>query len=364
MIHKLNYYGLPIKFFTSYLRQRAQYVQIGDSKSETGQVLNGIHQGTILGPLIYLLYCNDMPSNTKLSAYLFADDTSLFNEAETQKELFESTNKELDKLSDWFSSNKLSINAKKTRFQIFHSPGELEDMKLFLMGNEIERCWEGGNEKFFKLVGIRLDEGLTYRYQIAHVRQKVAQSLSLIIRSKAFLSYRAKLLLYSSLIKSQLTYCVSIWGGACKTYLDKLISLQKKAIRIVVGAPYNSHTQPLFGKLKVLEFSDLYKLSLIKLANSKINPTYDTPKSPFECFKIQPATVTRSNKTTNLIIPFCSTKSLERLCIHQVPFIYNNLNYLTLLDKSANITDLFHSTSIDKYRIFICQKRNCYSCKR
>ena len=158
-----------------------------------------------------------MPSNTKLSAYLFADDTSLFNEAETQKELFESTNKELDKLSDWFSSNKLSINAKKTRFQIFHSPGELEDMKLFLMGNEIERCWEGGNEKFFKLVGIRLDEGLTYRYQIAHVRQKVAQSLSLIIRSKAFLSYRAKLLLYSSLIKSQLTYCVSIWGGACKT---------------------------------------------------------------------------------------------------------------------------------------------------
>ena len=220
------------------------------------------------------------------------------------------------------------------------------------------------SEPYFKLVGIRLDVGLTYRYQIEHVRQKIGQSLSLIIRSKAFLSSRAKILLYTSLIQSHLTYGVSIWGGTYKTYLDKLISLQKKALRIVVGAPYNSHTVPIFGRLKLLQFDDLYKLSLIKLANTKINPSYDTPRSPLECFKIQTPTITRSSKTTNLVIPFCSQKSQERLCIHQVPFIYNSLNHLTLLDKSANITDLFHSTSIDKYRKFICLKKNCYSCKR
>lgn len=364
MIHKLNHYGLPIKFFTSYLRQRAQYVQIGNTKSEIGEVLNGIHQGTILGPLLYLLYCNDLPQNTLLSCFLFADDTSLFNSAESQKELFETTNKELDKLSDWFASNKLSVNAKKTRFQIFNSPGEYETMKLYLMGSEIERCWEGGNEHYFKLVGIRLDEGLTYRYQVEHVRQKIAQSLSLIIRSKAFLSYRAKILLYNSLIQSHLLYGVSIWGGTNAIYIDKLISLQKKAIRLVVGAPYNSHTKPLFARLQILEFGDLYKLSLLKIANSKINPTYDTPKSPLECFNIQPVTVTRSSQTTNLVIPFCSRESHKRLCIHQVPFFYNKFNYLTLLDNSSNITDLFHSTCIENYRKFVCLRKKCHSCKR
>ena len=143
-----------------------------------------------------------------------------------------------------------------------------------------------------------------------------------------------------------------------------MISLQKKALRVVVGSPYNSHTAPIFGRLQLLEFNDLYKLSLIKLANTKINPSHDTPGSPMECFQIQTPTITRSNKTTNLVIPFCSQKSQERLCIHQVPFIYNSINHLTLLDKSANITDLFHSTCIERYRKFTCLKKKCHSCKR
>ena len=341
-----------------------QYVQIGNSKSEIGEVLCGIHQGTNLGPLIYLLYCNDMPNNTLLKCYLFADDTSLLSMADSQKELFELTNMELDKLSDWFSSNKLSINAKKTRYQIFNSPGNIENMKLYLMGNEIERCWEGGSEPYFKLVGIRLDEGLTYRYQINHVRQKIAQSLSLIARSKSYLSTKAKILLYNSLIESHLLYGVSIWGGTYPTYLKKLISLQKKALRVVVGAPYNAHTEPIFARLKLLQFNDLYKLSLLKLAHTKINPFPDTPRSPLECFEIQPTTITRSSRTTNLIIPFCPNEGLKRLCIHQVPFTYNSLNHLILSDKKANITERFRSTTIAKYQNFVCQKIKCQTCRK
>ena len=180
MLSKISYYGLDSKWFSSYLQQRSQYVQINNSKSDIGQVITGIHQGTILGPLIYLLYCNDLPANTALRCYLFADDTSLFHSAETQEELFNTVNKELSLLEQWFASNKLSINASKTRYQIFSSKGEIVPMSLTLMNKEIERVWEGGQEKYFKIVGLRLDEELSYKYQVQHVSQQIAQALSLI----------------------------------------------------------------------------------------------------------------------------------------------------------------------------------------
>ena len=153
-------------------------------------------------------------------------------------------------------------------------------------------------------------------------------------------------------------------GWSYPTYLKKLISLQKKALRVVVGAPYNAHTEPIFARLKLLQFNDLYKLSLLKLAHTKINPFPDTPRSPLECFEIQPTTITRSSRTTNLIIPFCPNEGLKRLCIHQVPFTYNSLNHLILSDKKANITERFRSTTIVKYQNFVCQKIKCQTCRK
>ena len=152
LLKKVDHYGLPVEWFRNYLEQRAQYVQINNNKSEIGEVTTGVHQGTILASVLYLLYCNDLPYNTILKAYLFADDTSLFYEADNQKDLFDIANKELAKLENWFSANKLTINASKTRYQIFSSTGKVEQMNLTLMGNNIERCWEEGKEHYFKLV--------------------------------------------------------------------------------------------------------------------------------------------------------------------------------------------------------------------
>ena len=96
--------------------------------------------GTILASVLYLLYCNDLPNNTALRAYLFADDTSLFHEADNQKDLFDTANKELAKLENLFSANKLTINASKTRYQIFSSTGKVEQINLTLMETSTELC--------------------------------------------------------------------------------------------------------------------------------------------------------------------------------------------------------------------------------
>ena len=124
----------------------------------------------------------------------------------------------------------------------------------------------------------------------------------------------------------RLLYCLSIWGGSCKTYLGKLISQQKKAVRVVLGAPYNSHTEPLFGRIGALQFSDLYKHSLVKIGNRFVYPFKDTPQGFLECFSIQHKTCTRSGQKANLNVPLCKSKSMERLCTSKVPLIYNTLN--------------------------------------
>ena len=201
-------------------------------------------------------------------------------------------------------------------------------MNLTLMNKKIERVWEGGQEKFFKLVGVRLDEDLSFKYQVHHVSQQIVQAMSLICRSKASLTYSMKIMLYRALVESRLLYCLSIWGGASQSYLGKIITLQKKVARVVFGAPYNSHTHTLFGKIGALQFADLYKYNLIKIGNRFVYPFKDTPTGFLECFGIQPKTGTRSGQKNNLLVPFCKNKSLERLCTNQVPVIYNSLKVI------------------------------------
>ena len=173
-----------------------------------------------------------------------------------------------------------------------------------------------------------------------------------------------KIMLYRALVESRLLYCLSIWGGASQSYLGKIITLQKKVARVVFGAPYNSHTHTLFGKIGALQFADLYKYNLIKIGNRFVYPFKDTPTGFLECFSIQPKTSTRSGQKNNLLVPFCKNNSLERLCTNKVPVIYNSLKDIQKSDHKQSTPQAFYSDCINSYNNFICLRKNCYSCRR
>ena len=124
LLDKLEHYGIRgnlLNWFHSYLTDRKQFVSINGQNSDLMDITCGVPQGSVLGPLLFLLYINDLPNISKiLNFYLFADDTNIYYESKSLNEIEKTVNKELDKLYLWLNVNRLSLNLDKTNYIIFH----------------------------------------------------------------------------------------------------------------------------------------------------------------------------------------------------------------------------------------------------
>jgi hypothetical protein len=132
-------------------------VHLNGIKSTLAEILYGVPQESILGPLLFLIHINNFQFASTLTSLLYADDTSLFNESNCLDTLFCETNSELINVSQWFTANRLTLHPAKTRYILF-SHAKATDLQLILMGQPIQRVSEADNEKSFKLVGINLDD--------------------------------------------------------------------------------------------------------------------------------------------------------------------------------------------------------------
>ena len=182
MLTKLEHYGIRgniLKWFESYLSGRKQYVFYNGVSSDVAPFTCGVPQGSVLGPLLFLIYINDLPNiSTKLSFFLFADDTNIFYESGNLKELEKTVNKELKLLSLWLNLNRLALNVSKTNFVIFRSPKKPLNHNVTLIMNKkaIEQ------KDHVKYLGILMDQHLSWKHQISNVSKKISRGIGILAK--------------------------------------------------------------------------------------------------------------------------------------------------------------------------------------
>ena len=224
-LYAIGIRGNVHKWFESYLNNRSQYVVYNNAKSTVKTITHGVPQGSILGPLLFLLYINDFSrASDLLFSIIFADDTSVFLHGTCYDKLIDILNNELRKISLWLKANKLTINTNKTHYMVFHR-GKIKNEKkpVTLDETEIE---PKNNTKF---LGIIIDNNLKWNDHISYITNKISKSIGIFYKARKFLNKKTLRNMYFTFIYPYLIYCVEIWGNACNTYLDPLIKLQKNA---------------------------------------------------------------------------------------------------------------------------------------
>ena len=204
-LKKLGLNGVVLEWFTSYLEGRSQCVDINGHLSKEISIDISVLQGSILGPLLFLCFINDLPTITNLLTLLFADDTAGLKSGFNLDELITEVNIELNKLAIWFRANKMAVNVSKTKYIIFKPKGMKINIEPFkgIVYDENEMGMPRNESKItplvriyndnpdpcnrtYKLLGLYLDEHLSFDYHCDHVRTKIAQSNFIISRANTF----------------------------------------------------------------------------------------------------------------------------------------------------------------------------------
>ncbi len=257
LLNKLKYYGVrghALDWFSSYLSSRSQVTYVNGTPSYSAKVRMGVPQGSVLGPLLFLIYINDINRVSENALIrLFADDTNIFvchKYVETAKVIAEDT---LVKLVKWFSANHLTINMEKTSFNVYSNKKHNVE-ELIFSGNKVCRSVVS------RYLGILLDEGLTWSNHIEDVCNKLMK-LTYVFRSLArFIDKSMACQLYYAYVYPYITYGIEMYGTACKKYISKLQIMQNRLLKILTCKPYRYNSLQLHNELKILTVNSVYSL--------------------------------------------------------------------------------------------------------
>ena len=267
-------------------------------------------------------------------------------------------NAELLKISDWLAVNKLSLNASKAKFMVFHNYqrtlAENDIPQLMINNTIIEKVNE------FNFLGLTINEFLNWRSHSAKIANKISRTLGVMNRLKWYLPFSAMKLMYDSLVLSHLRFGISCWGFEC----DRIFKLQKRALRILTDSKYNAHTEPLFKELKLLKVKDIFNVQCLKFWYKFVNgmlPDYFRQMFTFnrDIYDIQ----TRRHDRLHLFPS--RTSSGRNVMRHRIPeLLYDFPPLLIERAKTHSIyafVDHVKSYLIDMYNDQ-CSDPNCYVC--
>ena len=310
-LYKYGIRGLLFELLALYLRNRKQYVSIKSAMSPV-RILNiGVPQGFVLGPLLFLLYVNEIPLlSDKFVPTMFADDCTLSFSSCNLDYLIMQCNAELEKFKSWSDANRLTLNFDKTVNLMISNVYNTLPRNSVLVDNHI--ISDVSESKF---LGVIIDNKVKFDRHLQYISSKVSKSIGVLYFSRKFIPLSCLKSLYFSFIHPYFLYCLPIFGTTYQTHLNPLILLQKRAIRIISGAEYLDHTDPLFFYNKILKIEDMYKHSIACY-------TYSHPEILVNFERTHPY---YTRNYDSLLTPFMRLRSTQQSVRYNAVQIWNEI---------------------------------------
>jgi len=264
LLRKLQHYGVrgnALNLFRSYLSGRSQFLKLNNVHSNIVNIEFGVPQGSILGPLLFLVFINDLPDATNLYIKLFADDTVLCAQNFDFSALETEVNNELSKVSLWLASNKLTLNIKKSQYLVVSNKKCIPNLSINIRNTPLINC------KSYKYLGLHFDEKLNWNTHVQHISSKIAKACGVLAKLRHCVPIQTLVDVYNALVHSYIRYGVVIWGSASDAALQPLHTLVNKTIRIISFAPYgNFNISQVYKELNLLNIHSTFNLELGKFA--------------------------------------------------------------------------------------------------
>jgi len=325
--------GVVLEWFSSYLSDRRQVVGVNGTCSSVKPMNTGVPQGSVLGPLLFLIYINDMSLCSKRLHFIhFADDTTVFRTGNDIMNLMGEVNTEFRKVDDWLIANKLSLNLTKSTFMVISHSNIPSDLSLSVRNHNLSRV------NFAKFLGVLIDDRLTFKCQIGELSNKLSKSVGILYKLSHYVPPSTLKSLYFSLCHFLISYGITAWGSSASTHLSRVVSLQNRAVRTLpmIGNVNN------FSSYNILKINDLYKyFCCVKLFKCFRE---DSHKHFYDCFnKLIPdhSHNTRHKANGYFNVPICHKTRSQRSFIYvasnfwnEIPLSTRNLPQLSIFKRT------------------------------
>ncbi|XP_057312179.1 uncharacterized protein LOC130653679 [Hydractinia symbiolongicarpus] len=318
LLSKLEHYGIrgvTNSWFRSYLSDRVQYISLTNTKSKKLFIKHGVPQGSVLGPILFLLYINDLINSIIFSEiFHFADDTCMLYANHNLKKMQKHLNIDLKCIYKWLTANKIALNVAKTEVILFRQRNKAVnyDIRLKLNGKKLEFS------SHVRYLGILIDEFLDWDFHISYIGNKLRKTNGALCKLRYYVPKDILLSIYHALFSSHISYSPQVWGLTSKSC--RIFRLQKAALRIITFSKFNSPSNPIFLNLNILTLSDLIKFLNIILTFNIIN--LHSPGNICDIFKLvchSSNHSTRSKSIKLLARPSCHTAYCNLLNLYRWP---------------------------------------------
>jgi len=263
LLKKLYNYGIRgplLQWLKNYLSDRLQYTVINSIKSNCHSISCGVPQGSTLGPLLFLVYVNDIVnSDPNAKIKLFADDTNLFIHDQNIVKLIENANNAMVGLNDWLLANKLSLNIDKTCYSLFTHKKTVPKIEIKINHQHIERV------TCSKYLGVFIDENLTWSDHTQFVKKKIARFAGIFYKIRNSVPKHILRTLYFSMIYPHILYGIELFANTFSKYLDPIIKMNNKLLRILQNQNFRSSVNDLYTRFNTLPLPLLFKFQILQI---------------------------------------------------------------------------------------------------